>query len=65
MVQQQHAHEPTTRPTTSPPEPRRRDRLKTAREHERAAMLAEFNGTYDLAREHREAAERLRRTAGS
>jgi len=31
-------------------------------EHERAAMLAEFNGTYDLARQHREAAERLRRT---
>jgi hypothetical protein len=30
-------------------------------EHERAAMLAEFNGTYELAREHREAAERLRR----
>jgi hypothetical protein len=41
-----------------------RDRLKSALEHERAAMLAEFNGTYELAKEHREAAARLRRTVG-
>jgi hypothetical protein len=32
----------------------------TAAEHEKAAMLAEFNGTYDLARFHRERAARLR-----
>jgi hypothetical protein len=32
-------------------------------EHDRAAMLAEFNGTYELEREHRDAAERLRRAA--
>ncbi len=47
----------------STPEPSRRDRLKAAAEHDRAAMLAEFNGTYELAREHREAAERLRSAA--
>ena len=68
----QHSLEPTTRPMapsprapssgpSSTPEPRRRDRLRAAIEHERAAMLAEFNGTYELAREHRVAAERLRR----
>jgi hypothetical protein len=32
----------------------------SATEHDRAAMLAEFNGTYDLAQQHREAAARLR-----
>ncbi len=36
----------------------------TAAEHEKAAMLAEFNGTYDLARFHRERATELRRSAG-
>ena len=32
----------------------------TAAEHEKAAMLAEFNGTYELARFHRDRAARLR-----
>ena len=37
----------------------------TAVEHEKAAMLAEFNGTYELARFHRERAARLRRVASN
>ncbi len=32
----------------------------TAAEHEKAAMLAEFNATYELARFHRDRAARLR-----
>lgn len=32
----------------------------TAAEHEKAAMLTEFNGTYELARFHRDRAARLR-----
>lgn len=37
----------------------------TAAEHEKAAMLAEFNGTYELARRHRERAAELREIATS
>lgn len=43
------------------------DRARALREqaveHARAAMLAEFNGTYDVARQHREEAQRLQRAA--
>jgi hypothetical protein len=38
-------------------------RLKRALELEKAAMLAEFNGTYDLAKKYRDAAARLRNAA--
>lgn len=36
----------------------------TVAAHEKAAMLAEFNGTYDLAKWHRDCADRLRRKSG-
>jgi hypothetical protein len=66
MVQQSiEPHTTSSMPSarSAPIEVPRGDLRKAALAHARAAMLAEFNGTYELAEQHREAAQRLRRAA--